>query len=206
MKIQFGIKQTSWVSFGTFIFGCVTVVIAFFNLNHQHSLGESQQRIANSRGLNVTHTSPFFCCEIPYKDCLCSVISKRSNTSEMCITNVQLASSHILSSISFWLQFYLVRTLCSLHTVHRRVIIYALWITSIFPFIIMTISIYWSSCFQIYTAFILYLTGGTVLMLTFHNYIINHDDDFPISNSNITIAVQPSETTNVAKKSWQELL
>jgi hypothetical protein len=70
----------------------------------------------------------------------------------------------------------------------------------------MTISIYWSSCFQIYTAFILYLTGGTVLMLTFHNYIINHDDDFPISNSNITIAVQPSETTNVAKKSWQELL
>jgi hypothetical protein len=206
MKIQFGTKRTPIDVFHTLVLGCVLFAIVWFNANLQYRLGESQESIVDSRGLNVTHISIYSYCELPYNDCLCTVLSNRSNTSEKCITNVQLVGSRILPLITFWLQIYLVRALFSLHTAHRRVIIYALWITSIFIFIIMTISIYWSSCFQVHITFILYCTGALLWFLSCHNQLINLDNESSASNRNITVTVHPSERPNQATRSWQELL
>ncbi len=178
----------------------------WFNSSLQYRLGESQGAIINPRGLNVSRRSFYFYCGLPYNDCLCTVLLNSFNTSKTCITNVQLVGSHILPLISFLLQIYLVRALFSLYTAHRRVIIYALWIVSIFIFIIVTIGIYWSSCFQVSITLILYFTGALLWILSCHNQLINLDDKPYVSNRNITITVHPSERTNAATRSWQELL
>jgi len=206
MKIQFGITLTPDHVFGSFLLGWVVFGIVWLNFYLQSLFEESQESILRSRGLNVTNKSPLFFCVVPYDDCLCSVLSNISNTSEKCITNVELVGNRILPLISFLLQIFLVRELFSLSTDHRRVIIYALWTASTVVFIGMTTSIYLSSCYHAYITVILYLTGASLCLLSSHNLLIYRDYMTSVSNQNIIVIVHKSERTNSADKSWQELL
>jgi hypothetical protein len=206
MKIQFGTPLTSNHVVGTFVFGCVVFAIIYFNLHLQSLLAESEESIINSRGLNVTHSSPLFYCDLPYDDCLCSVLSNKSHTSEKCITHVQLVGSRILPFISFFAQICLIRELFSLSGDHRRVIIYALWIVSIFIYVGMTIGIYWSACYHLYITIALYLTGALLFLLSLHNLKIGTDRMKSISNRNQVIVSYRSITTNNESRSLLELL
>jgi hypothetical protein len=206
MKIQFGTPLTSNHLFGTFVFGCVIFAINFFNLHLQSLLAESEESIINSRGLNVTHISPLLYCDLPYDDCLCSVLSNKSHTSEKCITYVQLVGTHILPFISFFSQICLIRELFSLSGDHRRVIIYALWIVSIFIYVGMTIGIYWSACYHLYITIALYWTGGSLCLLSCHNLKVGIDRMNSISSRNQVIVSYKSETTNNESSPLLELL
>jgi hypothetical protein len=206
MKIQFGTPLTSNHLYGTFFFGCVIVAIIWFNLHLQSLLAKSEKSIIKSRGLNVTHISSLLYCDLPYDDCLCSVLSNKSNISEKCITYVQLEGSRILPFISFFAQICLIRELFSLSGNYRRVIIYVLWIVSILIFVGIKIGIYWSACYHVYITAALYLTGASLCLLSFHNLTVGTDRMDSISNHNQVIVPHRSEATNNESRSWLELL
>jgi hypothetical protein len=206
MKIQFGTPLTLHHIFGSFFLGCVILAIICSNLYLQNVLAESEESILHSRGLNVTHISPFLYCELPYDDCLCSILSNKSHSSEKCITRIQLEGSRILPFISFFLQICLVRELFSLSGDHRHVIIYALWIVSIFIFVGMTIGIHWSACYHVYITAALYSTGGSLWFLSLHNLLVNEDRTRSSSNRNQVIVPHRSETTNNENRFGLELL
>lgn len=117
-----------------------------------------------------TTSAFFFYCNLPFNDCLCSVISNKSDTSDKCITYAALVGSRILPMISFFLQIILVREIFSFSTDCPRIVIFTLWITSIFAFIGIPISIYWNDCFQVYITIILMFTG--MLLSTLGIYIM----------------------------------
>jgi hypothetical protein len=198
MKIQFGTALTTHHIAGVTLSSCLVFAIGWFNGQLINRFSESQVSILRARGLNVTYKSPLFSCGLPYDDYLCSILLNKSYTSEKCITNVQLLVSRILLLISFIFQIFLIRELFSFSGDHRRVIIYTLWIVSIFIFVIMTIYIYWSSCFHAYINLILFLTGGSLCFLSMHNLLVNIDR-MPSSSSNHNQAIithRSEETDN----------
>jgi hypothetical protein len=200
MKIKYGTTLTSYHMLRAFFLGCVVFAIVWFNLSLQNLLGESQESILRSRGLNVTHTSTILYCDLPYDDCLCSVLLNKSDTSQNCITYVQLVESRILPLVSFFLQIFLVRELFSLSADRHRVFIYALWIASIFTFIGMTICIYWSSCYHVYITVTMYWTGASLCFLSVYNVLVNGDRVPFSSNPNQIIIAHRSEKNNNASK------
>jgi hypothetical protein len=206
MKIQFGTATKTHPMVTVFFLGCLGFTISWFNASLLTFFGKSEKSILHSRKLNVTHKPDIFYCDLPYDDYLCSVLLNKSNTSGNCISYDQLVVSRILPLISFFLQIYLVRELFSLITDHRRLITYALWIASIFTFISMIISIYWSSCYHVYITSILFVTSGLLLLLSLHNIIVNAERERSSSNRNQIIIAHRPERTNNANRSWLELL
>jgi hypothetical protein len=202
MKIQFGTKETPFAVLHTFALGFILFGLVWYNSKLQYDLGKSQETVVQFRELNVTHSSPVFYCELPYDDCLCTVLWNKSNATETCITYDQFAVSRILPLISFALQIYLVRALFSLYTAHHRIVIYALWIAFVFIFITIAISIHRSSCFQVYITLILYFTGASIWLLTLRNLMNNRDNDTYLSNRDITATVYPSERTDEVARCW----
>ena len=93
MIIQFGSRRTPFAKIHTFLLGLIVGGIVMFNGILQERLGASQRSMIDSRGLNITHSVNYFYCELPYNDCLCTVLWNTSNTSETCITYAQLAAS-----------------------------------------------------------------------------------------------------------------
>jgi hypothetical protein len=185
--------------------------VCWFNVDLHRILGECEKAILQSRGLNVTDTSPLLYCQLPFDECLCSVLSNKSHTSEKCVTKIQLISSRILPLISFVLEICLVREFFSLNGDYRRVIIYVLWIASIFIFVGMTIGIYWSSCYHV--CITLSVSGTNILFcyLSLHNVLdgpdsMHPDPIHPVSNCNQVIIPHESESTNSESRSWQHLL
>jgi len=206
MKIQFGTPLTPKHIFGSVLLGFIILAIICFNLYLQNVLAESEESILHSRGLNMTHISPFLYCELPYDDCLCSILSNKSHISEKCITRIQLVGSRVLPFISFFLQICLVRELFSLSGDHRHVIIYALWIVSVFIFVGMTIGIHWSACYHVYITAALYSTGSSLWFLSLHNLLVNEDHTRSTSNRSQAIVPHRSERTNNEIRSGLELL
>jgi hypothetical protein len=201
MRIQYGTLLTSYHACKAFILGFLIFLIGFFNGCLQNLLGKSEKLILQSRKINVTERLDFYYCDLPYDDCLCSVLSNKSDTSDGCITYFQLVGSRILPLVSFLLQIYLIRELFSFSAGRPRVIIYALWITSIFIFIGMTISIYWNSCYQAYISGSLLVTGASLCMLSMHNVLVVRDHQVSSYNCNQMIIAHKSERDNTASKS-----
>jgi hypothetical protein len=170
----------------------------------QSLLGESEESILHSRGLNMTRFPTVFNCYLPYDNCLCSVLSNKSNASENCITYNQLVSSRILPLTSFFLQICLARQLFSLSGDYRHVIIFVLWIACIFTFIGMIISISWSSSYQAYISNILFGTAGILLILSLHNSMV-YNDRIPSSHDNKILPVYRSKLNHDVSRDWKEL-
>jgi len=204
MKIHYGTILTTYYVFGAMLLGCVVFAIGCFNMYLQRLLGESEESILHSRGLNVTRGSEILYCFLPYDDCLCSVLSNKSNASENCITYDQLVGSRILPLVSFFLQIFLVRELFSLSGDHRIVAIFVLWIASILTFLGMIISIFWSSCYQAHISFTLFVTGEVWCGLSFHNMLYNAER-IPSSRDNKIVPVYGSKRNDKVSRAWQEL-
>jgi len=205
IKIEFGSPLTLCHIIGTFFFGCSAFAIAAFNQHLQNRLSESEESIVCLSKLNITPIPIAFYCHPLYNECLCSVLSNISNISENSTPNVQLVSSQILPLVSFCSQIFLLWELFSWNTVHRHVITHALWLASIFTFIFITISIYWSSCYHAYITLILSWTGGLFCILTTHNLLRNmdHFDSLPYNNQ--LVVVHRSNRNRGATKARQEL-
>jgi hypothetical protein len=201
MKIQFGTALTPFRTGNAFFWGCFIFALSWFNVYLQSLFGESEKATLLLRGLNVTNRSPIFYCDLPYEDCLCPVLLNKSDISQNCITHDELVVSRVLPLVSFLLQISLVRELFSLSADHRRIIICALWIASVFAYIGMIISISWSSCYHAYITSTLLLTGGSLWFLSLHNLMVNVDRQYPFSNRNQVIIAHRSETTNNANRS-----
>jgi hypothetical protein len=154
----------------------------------------------------MTHSPAVFCRDLRYDEGLCPVLSNKTHTSEECIINDDLELSRIYSLISFLLQIFLVWEFFSLSGNHRCIIVYTLWIVAILTFIGMTISIYWNRCYHPYISLTLFLTGGTLCYLSFHNVIVDSDRMNSISNRNQVTIPHRSETTNNENRCWRELL
>jgi hypothetical protein len=206
MKIQFGTRLTSCHAFKAFFLGFSLCIIGVFNVCFHNFFGKWEKSILQSRNINVTRRLDVFFCDLPYDDCLCSVLSNKSDTSDNCITYAKLVASRFLPLVSFILQIFLIRELFSFNADRPRVGIYALWIASIFTFIGLTISIYWSSCYHAYISFILYVTGLSLALLSMHNSLVVHDHLRSSFNCNQIVVVQKSEKDNKGDKSWQELI
>ena len=206
MKIQFGTSLTSYHAFKAFLLGFSLFIIGVFNVCFHNFFGKSEKSILQSHNINVTQRLDVFFCDLPYDDCLCSVLSNKSDTSDNCITYAKLLGSRVLPLVSFILQIFLIRELFSFSADRLRVVIYALWIASIFTFIGLTISIYWSSCYHAYISFILYVTGVSLALLSMHNSLVVHDHLRSSFNCNQILVGQKSEKDNKEGKSWQELI
>jgi hypothetical protein len=205
MKIQFRTYSTLEHVACIFGFSCIVYAMSCFNTYFLRFFGEAEKSVLYSRGLNVTHFSPLLYCELPYDDCLCTVLFNKSDNSEKCITYVQLIGSRILPLVSFFLQIYLVRKLFSLNSDHPRVIIYTLSILSIFTFIGMTISIYWNSCYHVSITYTQLLTGTLLWLLSLYNLVSIAERTPASSNGNKIVAARTSGKTNKPERAWQEL-
>jgi hypothetical protein len=206
MKIRYGTNPTDYYTSRAFILGCVLCSLFVYQSVLQNLLGECQESLAHSRGLNITKFSRVLYCEFPSEYCLCPVSLNTSNSSEKCVTNVQLMVSRTLPLFSYFLHIILVRELFSLSGNHRRFIIYVLWVISIFIFTGITISIYWSSCSQAYIPLIQGFTGGLLAFLSVHNLLTSLEHQNSPSNHNRTDVVHSSEIINREKTFWKELL
>jgi len=205
MKIQFRTYSTLKHLGYIFGFSCIVYAISCFNTYLLRHFGETEKSILDSRGLNVTHFTALLYCELPYDDCLCPVLLNKSDNSEKCITYVQLIGSRILTLVSFILQIYLVRKLFSLNSDCSRVFIYALSIVSIFTFIGMTISIYWSSCYHVSITYTLLLTGTSLWLLSFYSLSSTADCLPTSSHGNQTVVIHISGKINNRNRAWQQL-
>jgi hypothetical protein len=189
MKIQFRTARTGYHVCNGFFLGCVVFGIVYLNADLQSLLGEAGKSILHSRGLNVTNISPLFFCDLPYEDCLCSVLSNKSDNSEKCISYHQLAGSRILPLISFFLQIFLVRELFSFSTYCPRFISSALWTTSLLSFIGIAISIYLNNCYQAYIVATLLKTGAVLCFLSYYILTVNLEGGHSSPHSNKIVPV-----------------
>ncbi len=206
MKIKYDPPLTTWLSFGSFALASVVFGVCWFTADLHGHFGESVKAILHSRGLNVTNTSPLLYCQLPFDECLCSVLSNESHTSKNCITETQLISSRILPLISFILEVCLIREFFSLSGNHRLVIISVLWIVSIFVFVGMTIVIYWNSCYHVCITLIVTAISMFLCYLSFHNLLYGSDPRRLVPNCNRVIIPQREETTHNQNKTWLQLL
>ena len=206
IKIRFGTNPTNYYMFRALIFGCVLYSIFWYEASLQTLLGECQESIGHARGLNKTNIPRVLYCGFPNEDCLCPVSLNTSNSLEKCVSNFELVGSRILPLVSYFLHIILIRELFSLTGNRRRFIIYTLWTISIFIFTCITISIYWSSCFQAYINGIQSLTAGLLAFLSLHNLLTGSERQNSRANHNRTAIVHPSERINREKTFWKELL
>lgn len=206
MRMKYGTPLTSSHACKAFLLGFFLYNVILTNLNLQKFIGDSEKSILQSRNTTLTQRPTIFYCNIPFNDCLCSVISNKSDTSVECITYAVLVGSRILPKFSFFLQILLTREIFSFSTDCPRIVIFTLWITSIFAFIGISISIYWNDCFQAYIAIIVSFTGVVLSALGMYNmkiYLAHYDANL---NRNQVAVVEKSEKDNKGEKSWQELI
>lgn len=91
-----------------------------------------------------------------------------------------------------------------MNTNHYHVISFALWMASIFTFIGMTLSIYWSSCYHLYITLTLQWTSALLWLLTIHSMELN--DDYLYSSYDDEVAVvDESNTDHDATRTQQEI-
>jgi hypothetical protein len=206
MRIKYDTRLTSYHTITAFSLGWLLFFIICFNAHLQYLLGESEKSILQSRNITITQRPTIFYCELPYDDCLCSVISNQTNTSDKCVSFAVLVGSRVLSLISFLFQIALVREILSISTDRPSAVIYTLWIISLFAFIGMIISIHWDSCYHAYITVILSVTGTLLSFLGLWNALIVRAFFVASVNSNKIVVVQKSEKDNKEGQSWQELI
>jgi hypothetical protein len=196
MKIQYGATMDMGRAAGIFFLGFVTFGVSYYN-SYLHCLfGQAETSILLSRGLNVPRIAEALICDLPYDDCRCLVVSNATEKSEKCITYGQLVVSRILPLVSFFLQIILTRELFSFSGNYRRVLVYSLWIASIFIFICITIGIYYSSCYHVYITGTLFATGEVFCFIGVHNLIRNDDHQKSISDQRTQMRIsRKSEKT-----------
>jgi len=205
MKIRFGTPLTQYHVFGIFLLGCLTFVIGGFSGYLQSLLGDAEKSILHSRGLNVTDTSSLYFCDLPYDDCLCSVLTNKSENLDNCISYYQLAGSRLLPLISFFLQIFLVRELFSFSADCPHFIRNALWTISLFIFIGMIISIYRNSCYHAQIVGTLVWTGGIIWFLTVYKFTGDLESIESSSQSNTAVFTDIQKRYGNVRIAWQEL-
>ena len=132
LEIQFGTSLTFRHAFAAFSLSALIFFSAFLGTYLHDSFGAMEKSILQSRNVSVTEGPNIFFCDLPYNQCLCSSTTNKLNALDDCITYAQLVTSRISPLISFLGQMYLIWKLFSLNGVQSRLIVYSLWIISVF--------------------------------------------------------------------------
>jgi len=205
MKIKFGttldnVIRAELLSIVLFFFsGCL-----YFKI--QDGLDKSHRSFLRSRAPNVTSVNIHFFCGIPYDDCLCSVQSTTNKHLKYCLTDNFLMGSRIFPLVSFVLQICLIQHLFSFNGKHVRIIVYVLWITSVFIFIIIANGIYRSSCFHRYINGIFCCINMLLFLFMFLDLLNYKNIDRCSRNDLNTVNDQILEKINNDPISCQELV
>jgi len=101
------------------------------------------------------------------------------------------------------LAFY---NLFSINRNHARFIVHSLQIIAIFIFIIVAITIYWSSCLYLYISLRLFVTALIVFMFALPDFQIQRERQCVPCNTYTIVYVKRTNTTDNRIKSWHELV
>jgi hypothetical protein len=173
-----------------------------------------QESTAHSLGIKRTKTGLGVYCDLPFQYCLSPIYRNASNDSEVCITKFQAILARIFPFISHFIQIIAVRHIFLLSGNHRRFIINVLWAICILIFIGITITIYWTNCFQVYMIYIELFIAASLGILTailtvkanacqdsgFEDYSDHYSDDGPED------IAYSSERIHREKPLWNELV
>ena len=146
MGITFGTTSNNVIR--AEILAAILLSFPLFAFEFQHVLDKSHESILHSPMSNITSLKMGFFCGIPYEDCLCSVQSKKGGPMKDCLTDNYLLRCRIFTLVSFVIQICLLRDLSSFHGKYAGFLVYTLWITFVFIFVIITNGIYQNSCFH----------------------------------------------------------
>jgi hypothetical protein len=166
MRIIFGINAENGVR--SVLYGGAILVLTLTQLEYLNKLDRCQKSIFMSRMPNVTSIDTNLYCDIPYQNCLCSIVSQK-----YCLTHEQLKISRILPLVLFVLQVYLIRQLFSLSGDHVSFLVHVSWIASVLSFIGILVIVYRNSCYFDFIATILCCTGYALFFLI--SYAVNLD-------------------------------
>lgn len=185
MQINFGTTSNNGIRSG--IFACTLFSFAYFTLESQNLLDKSHESILRSPMTNVTSFKIGFFCGIPYDDCRCSVQSKKNEHFEYCLTDNFLMGSRILPLVSLAVQIWVIRGLLSFSGKYSRFLVYVLWITAAFLFVIIANGIYRNGCFHRYINGIFSCTDILMFSLVCYDVAISKAiDRSPRNNHNIS--------------------
>ena len=154
--------------------GVVFYLIGYMALAKSHFLlqpsNECYESNIHSKTLNSTLSSyKDFFCRLNYEQCLCSVSLNKTETSENCLSNLNLAYSRILPLISFFLQIYTIKKLFTLRGKGRRELIHIGWAVSIVALLVLTFGIHLNSCYHQCIIQILLLTWLPLGLIAMHD-------------------------------------
>lgn len=185
MQIKFGAMQKH--GFRSGLFAGILFLFAYLTFESQNRLDNSHESIFHSPMFNATSFKIGFFCGIPYDDCRCSVQSKKNEHFEYCLTDNFLMGSRILPLLSFAVQVWVIRDLFSFSGKYVHFLVYILWITSAFFFVIIANGIYSNGCFHRYINAFLCCTDILVFSLMCYDVANSKDiDRSPRNDHNIS--------------------
>ena len=139
------------------------VLVTLLQIQLMFDIDNSQESVYRLRMPNVSLVTRGMSCNISYNDCRCALIS-----TEHCLSHRQFKAARILPLALFVLQIFLVRELFSLDGSYASVLIYFLWIASMFIFISIFVIFYRNSCYYNYIIAGLSCTGLQLFAIFAH--------------------------------------
>jgi hypothetical protein len=173
MKIRFG--STGNGKSRALLLGFVAFLIGFCCWYFQLLLSWSHRSILSSRLSNETSAKVKDYCGLSYDDYRCSVLSRTPNISEYCLNDAQITGVRLLPFLLFVLELCLIHDLFSVSEVFIRFFLYALGVTSIFIFAVITILIYHDTCANLHVIMFLFLMSGILFLLAIRDMNV-HDE------------------------------
>lgn len=159
MEIKFGIPLAI-ESFRASIF--VSIIFnstIFLYASFQKTIDDAYESVLRSRTPNLTLSTVDLLCGIPYEDCLCSIQSTKHEQLKNCLTHYYLLGSPIYLQALLILQIFTIRELFSVNGKYSRILVWVLWIISVFIFVFITNGIYRDNCFYYNVNTFLHGTG-----------------------------------------------
>ena len=178
----------------------------------EYSLDDSHEALLQSSMSNVTSIQSGSHCGIPYDNCLCSVQSTQNLSLKYCLTDNFLLGSRLFPLVSFILQICLIRDLFTFSGKYSRFVVYGLWSTAVYIFVIIANGIYRSSCFHRQMNKVLCCTGGVLFLPVVFGILRYNDSVRSRSNDHRTLDYhditddESSEDITDESIDWKDLL
>jgi hypothetical protein len=175
MKIKFGTTPNN-ATRAAFV-GLTLLIICHVCFTRIYDiLDNAHEALLQSSMSNLTSIKIRLPCDIPYDNCRCSVQLAKNVFLKDCLTDDFLLRSRIFPLVSFILQVCLIRDLFTFSGKYTHFVIYILWTTAVFIFVIISNGIYGSSCFHRRAMLLLQCTGGILFILSIHDLIRQNEE------------------------------
>lgn len=146
----------------------------------------------------ISQNSSFLQCRMPYYECCCSATLNEFSNSTHCITNIQAASGHILPTLSYTLQIYIIWKLFLLEGSYVHFFKGLFWVIALVVFVFIATMTRVHSCLYFPVAFKI-CVSGTLLFGFVVFLFIRSDMKYRLCQHDITdkIPKSPKKTHNL---------